>query len=522
MKDNWLHPPLSSVDFWKVLRGLAANDSLKPLCIDDQTLSDLEIEFFFADLNRTFTTAGRNSIASWLKNPLNDQEQITRRGKESQIFIHDLILREKCRLALLELGGEKHSPCSHFLNSKTKEIKKIRFLFFLRFMSIIPLLLGWLVDDQLILLLLPIFVANMLIHIKFRRCYPCAPEVLKYLQTMVITADKIITADSNSQLSQTRKLKNVTCILQKFSRHRFHPAPCGEGLVNLIFKTINIALLLEVGSYLKIYRHATYQQPNLREMYLLIGEIDALQSIGSYIKDLPYFCLPEFTLNSQSVVEIKDLYLPLIKNAVANDLQLTESTPYLITGTNMSGKSTYLRAVGLSVLLAQSLGFCPANNYRAPFLRIKSSINRHDAVILGKSLYFAEAERLLELLNLPLLKDVVNLILIDEVLSGTNQVERIAASQEILLYLKKAGNLIMATTHDHELAVRLKEDYSCCYFTNELHDGEMIFDYRVHTGIICTTNALKILTLLQFPVDLVKKAEEQAVDLIKKLDSNTI
>jgi DNA mismatch repair ATPase MutS len=177
----------------------------------------------------------------------------------------------------------------------------------------------------------------------------------------------------------------------------------------------------------------------------------------------------------------------------------------LITGANMSGKSTLLRTLGINALLAQTLFTCPAQRYRASRLRIVSSMRVSDDILEGKSRYMAEAERLLALVREAGDRPTA-LCLIDELLSGTNVAERLAASRAILDYLARQDMLVVVATHDIELTHALRTLYDSYFFGDELGRDDLRFEYRLRRGVATTRNAVRLLERLGYPEAIVARA----------------
>jgi DNA mismatch repair ATPase MutS len=173
----------------------------------------------------------------------------------------------------------------------------------------------------------------------------------------------------------------------------------------------------------------------------------------------------------------------------------------------MSGKSILLRVVGINALFAQTILTCTARRYRATPLRIVSSMRVGDALLEGKSRYLAEAERLLVLVRLA---DAgrPSLCLIDELLSGTNTTERLAASRAILDHLARHGMLVLAATHDLELTEHLASHCDGYYLSDDSARDDLRFDYRLQRGVATTRNAIQLLERLGYPDEVLADARK--------------
>jgi DNA mismatch repair ATPase MutS len=177
----------------------------------------------------------------------------------------------------------------------------------------------------------------------------------------------------------------------------------------------------------------------------------------------------------------------------------------LITGSNMSGKTTFVRALGANAVLAQSVATTRASIWRAPVFRIRTSIGQSDSLLEGKSYYLAEVESVRRML-LSKESGVQHLFLLDELFRGTNTSERVAAGYATLAWLHRGDDLVVVATHDVELHALLGDTYEAYHFREQVQDGALTFDYRVQPGLSSTRNAIALLEVMRFPAGLVADA----------------
>ncbi|AXR67632.1 MutS family DNA mismatch repair protein [Leptospira mayottensis] len=207
------------------------------------------------------------------------------------------------------------------------------------------------------------------------------------------------------------------------------------------------------------------------------------------------YCFPEIlSENSKEGISGEDLFHPLLPSElrVSNPLdQVLEGNIVLITGSNMSGKTTYLRTIGVSSILALAGGPVPASRFSLPVLKIHTSMRNEDNLEEGISFFYAEVRRLSEIVKKIQNSDLPHLVLLDEILKGTNTRERSLACKGILKELKKNRVIGLITSHDLELAK--VEDVILKHFQEEILNGSMYFDYKIREGLVQTSNALRIL-----------------------------
>lgn len=204
---------------------------------------------------------------------------------------------------------------------------------------------------------------------------------------------------------------------------------------------------------------------------------------------------------------------PLIEGCTTNTLTL-DGTGLLLTGSNMSGKTTFIRTVMLNALLGETLCTCFAERFTAPYMRLHSSIRISDDITEGTSYYLQEVltvKRLLEDADRP----AACLFVLDELFKGTNTTERIAAGKAVLARLNRGPHIVLAATHDIELAELLRGDgYELHHFREEVADGRLVFDYCLHTGPLTTRNAIRILELYDYPPELIAEAYDTQQKLL--------
>jgi DNA mismatch repair ATPase MutS len=173
----------------------------------------------------------------------------------------------------------------------------------------------------------------------------------------------------------------------------------------------------------------------------------------------------------------------------------------------MSGKSTLLRAVGINALLSQTIYTSLSRMYRGNFYKLMTSIGRSDNVISGDSYYLVEAKALKRILE-TLDEETPILCIVDEIFRGTNSLERIAASAEVLRYLAGVNCLLVAATHDLELTELLDEELHNFHFKETVDEKGLNFDYQLRIGPSTTRNAINLLDYLGYPEEILQGARK--------------
>lgn len=218
------------------------------------------------------------------------------------------------------------------------------------------------------------------------------------------------------------------------------------------------------------------------------------------------WCVPEFIREGSLTVE--QGYHPLLDAPVKNGILAKRGI--LLTGSNASGKSTFLKTMAINAILAQTVHTCAADRYRAPFFHVYSSMALRDDMGSGESYYIVEIKALKRILDAASGKRGPVLCFVDEVLRGTNTVERIAASTQILKSLSRSGILCFAATHDIELTELLQGYFDNYHFEEDVREGDVFFNYKLQPGKASTRNAIKLLELMGYDAEVIEKATAQA------------
>lgn len=259
---------------------------------------------------------------------------------------------------------------------------------------------------------------------------------------------------------------------------------------------INVLLLWDIHCVLMLERWAKQAGGQLRDWFQALGELEALSSLSAFAFDHPEYAWPEL-LPEGLLFEAEGLGHPLIaEGRVACDVELSRtSAALLVTGSNMSGKSTLLRAIGINAVLAQAgAPVCARRLWLSP-LEVRTSIQISDSLSQGVSGFYAEIKKLKTLLG-ALRGEAPPLYLLDEILRGTNSRERGVGARWILAQLLRGGAIGAISTHDLGLC-RLEPEQMAhvkqVHFREAAEDGRMSFDYKLRPGPVQAGNALRLM-----------------------------
>ena len=240
-------------------------------------------------------------------------------------------------------------------------------------------------------------------------------------------------------------------------------------------------------------------------LYEGIGYIELCIGLGSYRKTLSYYCIPEFSENTQ--IKFTELYHPLLKKPVTNSKTINQK--FIVTGANASGKSTFVKTLAINMITAQSINTCFAQEFCFKPVIVYTAMNLSDDIISGDSFYMAEIRRLKNFLDF-LDKSFHHIFFVDEILKGTNTVERIAAASVILRKFAQYDCFFCLATHDIELTHILQHYYSNYHFEEKTTDTEIDYDYKLYDGVTPGSNAIALLKVMKYDPAIVDKASKSA------------
>jgi energy-coupling factor transporter ATP-binding protein EcfA2 len=278
-----------------------------------------------------------------------------------------------------------------------------------------------------------------------------------------------------------------------------------DGIFGLPYYLSQLFVLTDFHVLSLMERWQQQHGPSVRHWLEGVGRTEAISSLATLAHDNPHWGIPVVDERPDTTIVARQLGHPLIaeEKCKRNDVEVGPAGTFvLVTGSNMSGKSTLLRAVGLNIILAQAGAPVCAEGLRTPLVQLATSMRTRDSLAGGVSFFMAELRRLKEIVDQSHGSQQNShrcLYLLDEILQGTNSAERHIAVSHIIGHLIKHGSLGMVSTHDLELAHSPSLATACrtVHFresiTGQDGDEQMTFDYILRPGVSPTTNALKLL-----------------------------
>ena len=492
----------------------------KDFYIDDITWNDLDMDRIFMLVNQTVSSPGEDVLYSILRIPLFDRKRVEEREKLICFFVVNPQKRETMQLLLSRIGKTWHGSLSDTilaLEDAPQVNTKLHWVMFVLLILNLAALPFTAVPGFLTFIILS--TVNIVIYytgkdrIRIEAYLDCFSSLLKMLSLAkeTGTVDWPETKTYMEKIRQGRQafrsLKKRTIFLTGKNSATGDPS-------QLLLDYLRMVFHLDILVYNSILKDVKGKTGEITELLDAFGELDAAISIASFREMLPLWSRPEFTEWETEHVRLlaEDMYHPLIQTPVANSIQMERGI--LITGSNASGKSTFLKNLAVNSILAQTVLTCTCASYQAPFLKVMTSMALRDDLSGGESYFIVEIRSLKRILD-ESRKEEPFLCIIDEVLRGTNTIERIAASSRILSVLDRPWILPAAATHDIELSYILSKKYENYHFEEEIQDDQVVFNYLLQRGRTTTRNAIRLLGVLGYDDGIVREAARTAADFEK-------
>ena len=530
---------------WDAAVGYYVNKQTRDFQIDDTTWEDIGMDRIFMLMNHTGSFLGEGYLYYLLRTPSFDEQELLERDRLIHYFTEHQEEREQIQLFFYNAGKtgrtsvfdavydlaqfQPGSKWPHFLNLGLFAVS-LAVLFAAPAPGIL-LLLGWMAYGM---------------QDYYRRKRPVEKYVTAtrfLLKTLEIAGEMgkmefPPLREYQKRISEAAgsfgKLKRNTFFLMTGSRVDSDPL---AGIVMYLNSCFHIDLL-------QFFTVVKEMKSHLKEFEVLVeemGKIEAAIAVASFRECMKDWCRPRLTKEEKPVksgdfraekthetgnfyealfLDAENVYHPLIQEPVKNSIRAERGV--LLTGSNASGKSTFLKTVAVNAILSQTVYTCMADRWSSGYFRVYSSMALQDNLEGQESYYIVEIKSLKRILDETLSREegksgerAPGLCFVDEVLRGTNTVERIAASSQILNYMAGRQALCFAATHDIELTHILENYYDNYHFQEQVQDHDIQFDYKLYPGRASSRNAIKLLGLMGYEEDVIQAAERSAQQFLE-------
>ncbi|CAM2792484.1 MutS-related protein [Salinicoccus roseus] len=510
---KWLEYNESFINFDNYYRNLTAGAKVdKTAEVDDITWRDLDMDRLLEEINYAFTTIGEERLYVALRN-VAECDDI----KENlvQKFEEDITWREKITLILSKLSKQPNSNTSkYFFNRNYSKSEKYRpqylLLSFLSLIGIFLISINFLLG---IFTIIGSLLINMIISYKHKSRHEDEYSNLFYGLNIINVASQLnnyLKKETEDQIEIKGKVKN----LQLVSALLINENTDQNNLFLQMLTGIKNAFVLDYHVYHYIIKVLNNNKDTYEKCWQFVAGIDLNYSVAMWRKTLPYYSIP--SRKNKGNLKTTSVYHPLISEPVSNSIDLSHNI--LLTGSNASGKSTFMKSLALNVILSNGISTSTSKHFEYVPGKVFSSMDISDSISEGDSYFISEVKSLKRIIDTLEVSDHNIYCFIDEIFKGTNTKERLAAAEVLLRFLNADDRVSMiAATHDIELTESLINDMIMYHFSEVLEDEDIFFDYKIKKGPAQTSNAIELLRLFNFPKEIYDESKEK---LNKPVNSN--
>ncbi len=467
--------------------------------IDEITWNDLDLEHLFGRLNSTCSQNGGEYLYGMLRRPLIGEEGkllLKERGRVSELFKNDTSLRDLYREALKDIRDSKGNR--YTFSERRDMLLNVESDGYL--VHILALILGGLSLSFIFIyppagfvLFIIAALFNVITYFKRKAAIEACIPVLRYLIKEIRESRRLLKLNEAGLEEYNGRLKTALDSLKgmdSLSFILFSGKRLTGGIMELPIDFIRIFLHPDLIRFNTLIDMIKREKAAVDEIFEISGFLDAMIALAGFKERLPYYSEPVFKENGG--IEIKKGYHPLLKDPVPYDMD--NVSLMLLTGSNASGKSTFLKSVAISIIFAETLYTVPAEAFATVPMEIYSSMSLRDNILEGDSLYVTEIKSVKRITD-RVQSGIKAAIFLDEVLKGTNTVERIASLSVLLKSLRNAP-YCFAATHDTPLTEILEDIYDNYHFDENVTEYGITFPYELKKGRTGSRDAIKLLTVM--------------------------
>lgn len=489
--------------------------------IDDITWNDLSFDEIFMLINKTLSSVGEEYLYYKLRTPQAGTKDLQHFDEICEYFNQNKEQRINTQLVLARLGKTGKYSIYDYLDHLdilgTRKNTKHFLLNLLLFISACVMF----VDVPIgLIAFCVVSVYNMTSYFKEKNETDMYISSFAYVMRLMDAADKLAAMnikECETEIGILRKHKNG---LRRFKRGSFWLMSSGRmsgsgNPLDILLDYLRMIFHLDLIQFNKMLHEVRKHLEDVEALITTLGFLESAIVVGEYRYFLGQedkdWCKPK--LHNKVSLSVKDAYHPLILEPVKNSIETEKGV--LLTGSNASGKSTFLKMVAIEAILAQTIYTCLATEYTASSFAIVSSMSLRDNIEGGESYYIVEIKSIKRILEIIQKGDMPVLCFVDEVLRGTNTVERISASTEILKSMSGKEVICFAATHDIELTELLKNHYENYHFEEKIQDGDVLFNYELQKGKATSRNAIQLLKVMGYDAQIIEAASQRAAHFLE-------
>lgn len=483
--------------------------------VDDITWHDLDMNQIYFTINNTCSSVGEEYLYAMLRSLKFSDEKLKERDALAEYFTEHEEDRINVQIPLLKIGKLNSLSVHEYINrlddlpeeDNMKHYTNILLLVAavaLTFFNTIPGILS----------IIGVVIYNVVTYFKRKTEIERYFNIVSFILRWLDSAKEISSLDIEFIKKDREKIAEIykTFSILRRGASVVTPKSAAGDLGQTLFDYVRMFTHIDLIKFNKMIQALSNHRDDLNRLFAITGKLDATIAVASFrILMEGEWCRPVLVSGGRSI-STENIYHPMLNDPVKNSI--TDNRSGLITGSNASGKSTFIKTLAINAILAQTIYTVMADSYRASYFKVMSSMALADNLEDGESYYIVEIKSLKRILD-SISSEVPVLCFVDEVLRGTNTLERIAASSRILYTLATSNAICFAATHDIELTYILEKYYSNYHFQEQVIDNEVVFDYVLNNGRAISRNAIKLLSMIGYSDDIIKNADKAAADFLE-------
>ena len=500
----------------KTIKGYALRKNADFL-LDDITWNDLDMDKVFQKMDFSYSAAGEEYLYAMLRSPKLDENTFDELEKFVTYFMEHEEERIKLQTLFARIGKTGKYSIFDYLDNLDNIKESSNWKHYFGIVGIVASGILCFYQMEMGLFGLIVFaMANIMGYFSEKsKVFPYL-TTFSYLLRLLQSVKEISALKVGILEADVKQMENCRENCKQFYKGAHLVTSMNQASSNpaeFLWDYIKMLTHVDLIKFNHMLKMAKRCNKEFVQIFEITGKIEAYISIGAYRKSLDYYTIPQLD-QSGNHMTAEEMYHPLILEPVANSFSVRRGM--LLTGSNASGKSTFLRMTAINAILAQTVHTVLAKSYCSSVFRVYSSMALKDNLEQGDSYFIVEIKALKRILDVASVKQVPILCFVDEVLRGTNTVERIAASCEILKSLTGQQFMCFAATHDIELTDLLQDSYENYHFEETIKNDDILFNYRLMKGKATTRNAIKLLGILGYEESIIKKANKRAEEFVTK------
>ncbi|QIK69021.1 hypothetical protein G7062_01415 [Erysipelothrix sp. HDW6C] len=488
--------------------------------MDDITWNDLDMDSVYKRINNTQSSIGD----SYLYATMRDQSARNLNQVEEHVsyFSQHPSERLEIQTELRRIGKITYNGCLDFIHNPRTYNEHLNIIYtIMRILAVLGIAMIFIRWELAIALISLTAIINFAINESYSRKIQSEAIAMGMLVAAVNASRAIAKLNLTGFEQQTKTLTESNRVFQGINML--------SGFAIISASTFNLAsspigeilgayFLLTPLSFDILVKRFNNHSDAAMDLYTTLGYIETMISVASYRESLDNYC--QLTQSDVLAPVVAGVIHPLIeKGAIGNTVTLHQRN--IITGSNASGKSTFVKAIALNTHLGQIFNTCLATSFEMRQSFIVTSMAIRDDIESGDSYFVSETKSIKRIID-EVNSHEYSFVVIDEILKGTNTIERIAASASILNALQSKPCFVCAATHDIELTEMMANSYHNYHFRETIEDSAINFDYTIYEGPSNTRNAIQLLEFMGYDAKLVAIARELAEDFTIKRTWNTL